>query len=68
MGFVCMRMYIIYAIYEAVINVWIICGQTKRTAVIGLAYFCWITSKHERGTISHGSLGSNVIWEQRRQE
>ena len=61
-------LYLLHVIYEAVINVWNICGQTNRTAIIGLVYICWITSEHGRGTIPHGSLGSNVTWEQSRQE
>ena len=51
MGFVCIHIYIIHAIYEAIINVWMVCGQTNRTAVLSLLYICCITSEHVRGRL-----------------
>jgi CBS domain containing-hemolysin-like protein len=51
MGFVFIHIYIIHAIYEAVINVCIICGQTIRTVVVSLRYICCITSEHVRGRL-----------------
>jgi len=68
MGLVCISSHIINAIYEAVINVWNICGQTNRAAVKGIAYICCNTFEHGHGTVPHVSLGSNVIWEQSRKE
>ena len=51
MGFVCIHIYIIHATYEAIINVWMVCGQTNRTAVLSLLYICCITSEHVRGRL-----------------
>jgi hypothetical protein len=44
-------MYIIHALYEAVLNIWIVGGQTNRTAVIRLVYICCITSEQGPGRL-----------------